>query len=221
MKKIILKSIVIIQNINRIIFFPLAIFYVYLINNLLIFFKLFIIIPFYNSILSVRIRKIGNNVVVKFFDIDIIGHKYIEFGSNILIGKSLRIEAIKLPKLEIYPKILIGNNVQINDYCHFGACELIDIKDGCLIASRVFITDHFHGKNDLKSLEHEPLKREIFLKGTVTINENCWIGEGVSIMPNVTLGKNCIIGSNSVVTKSFPDNAIIAGNPAKILRFIN
>jgi acetyltransferase-like isoleucine patch superfamily enzyme len=195
--------------------------HIYVFNNIFLFLRLFIITPYYNSILFIKLKKCGKNITIKHYDLNIIGHKYIEFGSNILIGKSLRLEAIKLLTNENTPQIVIGNNVQINDYCHFGSCKLIEIKDGCLIASRVFITDHFHGKSDINSFELMPLNRDIYIKGSVIINENCWIGEGVSIMPNITLGKNCIVGSNSVVTKSFPPNSIIAGNPAKIIRTVN
>lgn len=220
MKKIAVSSINKFQNLLQFLFLPLAFLNVYIINNLLKTLKLLLIIPYYNSLLYIKFKKLGKNIVIKFFDMNIIGHKYIEFGDNILIGKSFRIEAIKLKNNNNLPKIVIGSNVQINDYCHFGACQLIEINDGCLIASNVFITDHFHGKSDLQSLELEPLNREIYIKGSVIIKENCWIGESVSIMPNVTLGKNCIVGSNSVVTKSFPDNSVLAGNPARMLRTI-
>jgi acetyltransferase-like isoleucine patch superfamily enzyme len=221
MKNFIIKSIIIIQLLLRNIFLPLAFIYSFFLNWIFLLFRTIIFIPFYNSILSVKFKKFGKNIVFKNFDANIIGFQHIEFGNNILVGKSFRLEAIQLEKSNISPKIIIGNDVQINDFCHFGACKLIQIKSGCLIASRVFITDHFHGKSDSNSLQLAPLQREIFVKGPVIINENCWIGEGVSIMPDVIIGKNCIIGTNSVVTKSFPDNVIIAGNPARIIRTIN
>ena len=50
------------------------------------------------------------------------------------------------------------------------------------------------------------------------IKDNVWIGEGVAIMPNVRIGKNAIIGANAVVTKDVPENTVVGGNPAKIIK---
>ena len=50
---------------------------------------------------------------------------------------------------------------------------------------------------------------------------NEWIGEGVAIMPNVTIGANSIIGANSVVTKDIPKNSVVAGNPARVIKNID
>lgn len=52
----------------------------------------------------------------------------------------------------------------------------------------------------------------------VHIGENSWCGAGVTILPGVVIGKDVIVGAGSVVTKEFPDNLIIAGDPAKIIR---
>ena len=49
------------------------------------------------------------------------------------------------------------------------------------------------------------------------IGDNCFIGFGAIILPNVRIGNNCIIGAGTVVTKSIPDNSIAAGNPCRII----
>jgi acetyltransferase-like isoleucine patch superfamily enzyme len=52
----------------------------------------------------------------------------------------------------------------------------------------------------------------------IKIGKNCWIGSKVSILDGVQLGNGCIVAAGAVVTKSFPDNSIIGGVPAKLLK---
>ncbi|WP_032599622.1 DapH/DapD/GlmU-related protein, partial [Bacteroides fragilis] len=58
-------------------------------------------------------------------------------------------------------------------------------------------------------------------KGPVVIGNNVWIGEGASILPNVTIGDNSIVAAHAVVTKNIPANSIAVGCPARIIRTIN
>ena len=104
--------------------------------------------------------------------------------------------------------------------CHIGAINEIEIQDNVLIGSNVYISDHFHGNNDYSDIDLAPSERELFHKGRMIIGRNVWIGDSVSILPGVSIGENTIIGTNSVVTKSFPSNVIIAGVPAKIIKII-
>ena len=54
----------------------------------------------------------------------------------------------------------------------------------------------------------------------IRIKKNAWIGARVSILPGVTIGENAIVGTGSVVTKDVPDNAVVVGVPAKIVKMI-
>lgn len=105
----------------------------------------------------------------------------------------------------------LGNNIQINDYCHIACSEKIRIGNNVLIASKVYISDHDH---DLKADGDIP-KDWPLISIPVNIGDNCWIGEGVVILKGVELGKNCVVGANAVITKSFPNNSILVGIPAK------
>lgn len=156
----------------------------------------------------------------KSFNYRIIGAPHISIGKNFEIGVDFRMEAIDTYYNFHYdPKINIGDNVRVGDYSHIGCIENIEIGDGVLIANKVFITDHFHGGINKDDFDLPPKYRPLSSK-PVKIGNNVWIGDNVSIMPGVTIGNNVIVGANSVVTKSFPDNAIIAGCPAKIIRYL-
>lgn len=147
------------------------------------------------------------------------GGKYITIGANFNCGIRLRLEAYdEHLGYQFTPKISIGNNVSINSDCHIGAINEIIIEEGVLIASKVFITDHFHGKITNEAIVASPSERKLYSKGPVKIEKNVWIGEGVVILPNVTIGENSIIGANSVITRDIPKNSVVGGNPAKIIR---
>lgn len=147
--------------------------------------------------------------------------QYISIGNNFSSLYNLRMEAWdKYGSVEYSPEIVIGNNVCFNTDVHIGSINKVHIGDNVLIASHVYISDHSHGEITLESLKLPPLQRTLFSKGPVTIENNVWIGEGVSILPNVVIGENCIIGANSVVTKSTPPNSIVAGNPARVIKLL-
>ena len=155
------------------------------------------------------------------FPFDIRGKKYIKYGKNFTTGTGCRIEAYKF--FNDSPELIIGNNVQINDYVHLACGQSLIIEDDVLIASKVYISDINHGNysGENHSFPAEKAKnRKIFSK-PVKICENVWIGENAIILPGIEIGKNSIIGAGSVVTKNVPENCIVAGNPAKIIKKYN
>lgn len=144
------------------------------------------------------------------------GGKYITIGNNFCARSGLRIEAYDKWNDSIYnPKIVIGDNVNVGELCHIGSINEILIGNNVLMGSKVYITDHHHGKTNAQSLMEKPLKRELYSKGRVVIGDNVWIGDNVVILPNVTIGDNAIIGAGAVVTKDVKKNKIVCGIPAK------
>lgn len=153
------------------------------------------------------------------------GIKYIQIGKNFMSGKDLRLEAIVQYGGKIYsPKIVIKDNVNINDFVHIGCTNYVEIGNNVLMASKIYISDHNHGyysgDNQTNPLI-EPAKRIVSSDKRVIVEDNVWIGENVAILPGVRIGEGAIIGANSVVTKDIPKYSIVVGNPAKVIKTFN
>jgi acetyltransferase-like isoleucine patch superfamily enzyme len=150
---------------------------------------------------------------------DIRNKKSIKIGKGFTTGFGCRLEAY--PQKDISEAILIfGENVEINDYVHIAVGEKIVIGDNVLIASKVFISDLNHGNykgENPDSPLSTPNSRKLSTN-PIIIKDNVWIGEGVCIMPGVTIGYGSVIGALSVVTKDIPDYSIAVGSPAKVVK---
>jgi acetyltransferase-like isoleucine patch superfamily enzyme len=111
------------------------------------------------------------------------------------------------------PRIEIGDDAYIGGYVYMVAMEEISIGPGCVLAEQVFITDLEHGMDPRAGLiMQQPLKS----KGPVRIGEGCFLGYRAVVLPGVTLGPHCVVAAQSVVTASFEEGSMIAGNPARI-----
>lgn len=152
----------------------------------------------------------------------LVGTKFITIGNNTLIGKHVQLTAWSSHNGENYDvSITIGSNCQIGSYNHITSANSITIGDGVLTGKFVTITDNSHGNpGDFSDCDISPIKRSVFSKGPVVIEDNVWIGDKATILPNVRLGRCSIVGANSVVTKDVPPYSIVAGNPARVIKTI-
>jgi maltose O-acetyltransferase len=110
--------------------------------------------------------------------------------------------------------IRVGKNFQANFNCIILDSAGVDIGDNCLLAPNVGIYTATHPV--------DPVLRTSGLEyaKSIRIGDNCWLGGGCIINPGVTLGNNVVVASGAVVTKSFPDNVVVGGVPAKVIRNI-
>ncbi len=106
--------------------------------------------------------------------------------------------------------ITVGKNVFINACCKFQDQGGIEIGNGVLIGHNVTLATLNHD-------ERPEFRQNIYPK-PIKIGNNVWIGSNATILQGVTVGDGAIIGANAVVTKDVPQNTIVAGIPAKILR---
>jgi acetyltransferase-like isoleucine patch superfamily enzyme len=175
----------------------------------------------YSFWISNDLKKVGENFIVA-SPLYLLGGKNISIGNNVSFDQRLRLDTIdEFLDDRFTPEIRIGNNVSIQKDCHIGAINKIIIGNNVLLASKVYISDHSHGATTADAIKLPPSKRKLYSKGPVIIEDNVWLGEGVVVLPGVTIGENSIIGANAVVTKSIPKNCVAGGNPARIIREIS
>jgi acetyltransferase-like isoleucine patch superfamily enzyme len=174
----------------------------------------------WNELMRRQLNAIGDSSVIP-VDSIIKNPRYISIGSGFSSLHNLRIEAWDGYMGEIFsPQIIIGNNVSFNTDIHIGCINKIIIGNNVLMASRIYISDHSHGKVTAQELTVAPVHRQLYSKGPVIIEDNVWIGENVSILPGVIVGTNAIVGANSVVTRDVPANSVVAGSPARVIKML-
>lgn len=162
-----------------------------------------------------NIKWLGRGSAV-FFPRKVTGARFVSIGDNsIIVGGSWIAAYAKYGEYTYSPKVHIGSGVRIGYNVMITAIDRVTIGDGCLLSGDVFISDHSHGHDFEKG---SPVLQPLVPGGAVVIGKNCFIGIRAVIMPGVTLGDGCVVGANTVVTKSFPAGAVIAGTPARLIR---
>jgi acetyltransferase-like isoleucine patch superfamily enzyme len=148
-----------------------------------------------------------------------------------LIGKDVTFVLSKKSKTQIGAKLIvdhhtaimnegeltIGYNLNLNQYSRIVCKRKISIGDNVLIARFVSILDHDHHYEGTG--ENFKITRE-YVSDEISIGNNVWLGDKVTVVKGVRIGNNVIVAANSVVVKDVPDNVIVAGIPAKIIKEI-
>jgi acetyltransferase-like isoleucine patch superfamily enzyme len=108
----------------------------------------------------------------------------------------------------------IGAKTVIGQECTISAFQHVSIGRECIVADRVMLIDFDHGVVEVE----RPIRAQGIYKRDVRVGNNVWVGYGACFLRGVTVGDNCVVGTNSVVTKNVPANAVVAGVPARVLR---
>jgi len=123
--------------------------------------------------------------------------------------------------------ITVPKNIHMDDYSSVGRDVImyatpnssIILKKGAIVAPRCKLITSNHNY-DNETLLSVPFDNRNIVKDIV-IGEGAWLADSVIILSGVTIGRGAIVGTGSVVTKDVPDYAIVAGNPARILKYRN
>lgn len=157
-------------------------------------------------------------------------NEFVCIAPTVRLGKDVRLSKfINLYGCEIGDETKIGafveiqKNASVGKRCkissHSFICEGVEIQDHVFIGHSVtFINDSYPRATTLEG----KLQTEADYKVEKTlVSKGASIGSGSTILSNVVIGENAIVGAGSVVTKDVPANAIVAGNPARVLRYVN
>lgn len=148
----------------------------------------------------------------------------VKLGENVKLAKFINLYGCTIGDntkigtfVEVQKNATIGENCKISS--HTFICEGVVIEDHVFIGHSVtFINDTY----PRATTPDGKLQTEADWKVEPThVKRGASIGSGATILSHVTIGENAIIGAGSVVTKDVPPNAVVAGNPAKVLRNID
>lgn len=160
--------------------------------------------------------------------------KGVKFGRNSFIGQGYDFFSAQMSNITFGNDVLVGRHawmqtsgngfVYVSDGSNIGravtisACKKIVVGKKCLLSYGVSLLDHDH---NLSNIDISPMDSGITDGKEIVIEDDCFIGAHSFILKGVHLGRHCIVGANSVVTKSFPDFSVIAGNPARLIKTLN
>lgn len=148
----------------------------------------------------------------------------VSLGENVKLSKFINLYGCKIGDntkigafVEIQKGASIGRNCKISS--HTFICEGVTVEDNVFIGHGViFVNDTFpRATNPAGELQTEA---DWKVEPTL-VKKGGSIGSGAVILANVTIGENAIVGAGAVVTKDVPPNAVVAGNPSRLLRFLD
>jgi acetyltransferase-like isoleucine patch superfamily enzyme len=111
-------------------------------------------------------------------------------------------------------QVSIGAKTVMGQECTISAYQHVSIGKECIIADRVMLIDFDHGVVEVE----RPIRLQGIYKRDVRVGSNVWMGYGACVLRGVSVGHNSIVGTNAVVTKDVPENAVVGGVPARVLR---
>lgn len=117
-------------------------------------------------------------------------------------------------RVEYRKRLRVGKNSGWNWGTWINAQGGVDIGSDVMIGPGCII----HSANHRFERVDTPIRLQGYTKASVKIEDDCWLGAHVIVLPGVTIGRGSVIGAGSVVTKDIPPYSVVAGNPARVIR---
>jgi acetyltransferase-like isoleucine patch superfamily enzyme len=152
--------------------------------------------------------SIGNNVFI-----DALSVEGVVLGKNCSIGKYTCIECTGSLK-HLGKGLIVGDNTGLGTHSFYGCAGGIEIGNDVIIGNYVSM----HSENHNFADKETPIRLQGVNHKGIKIGNNCWIGAKATILDGTSIGNGCIIAAGAVVTGCFPDNVVIGGVPARILK---
>jgi acetyltransferase-like isoleucine patch superfamily enzyme len=163
-----------------------------------------------------RFASFGRGSSVAFPAGTMFGERWIEIGSDTLIGANVTLCAGMVPGQDLGPDpvLRIGDRCVIGRGSHLLAHQSTHIGDDVFMGPYVYITDQNHSYSDPEA----PIGRQWPSNTAVSIGSGSWLGAGAIILPGARIGRNVVVAAGSVVRGVVPDRCVVAGVPAKVVR---
>jgi len=164
-----------------------------------------------------RFGSFGEGTLIGFPTGTMYGEQWVHIGANTVLADHVTLSVGMVPGQEMVsdPVISIGDRCVIGRGNAIVGHFRIEIGDGVFTGMNVYITDQNHAYEDL----HEPIGRQLPVESAVRIGSGSWIGSGVVILPGADIGEHVVVAANSVVRGCVPANSVVAGVPAKVVRY--
>ncbi|MEN8884906.1 MAG: acyltransferase [Winogradskyella sp.] len=162
-------------------------------------------VKFRRNVISIGRVNLGSGVKIV-----VEANAYIKFGDNVTIKNNTTIYAKK------NSKITFGNNTSTGHDTEISANKSITIGSDVIMGANTYITDSNHGY----SMTGIPFREQPMEIGSVEIGNNVWLGRNAMILKGSNVGSDTVVAAGAVVTKCFPENIILGGVPAKVIKSI-
>ena len=163
-----------------------------------------------------RFARFGAGSIMMFPTTALMGEQRIEIGSDTHVGPlaTLSTGMPTTAHLTGPPILTVGDRCLLGKGIGIVAHERIVIGDDVFTGHFVYITDQNHGYEDLQ----QPIGMQMWTNAPVSIGAGSWLGHGSVVLPGTTIGRHTVVAAGAVVSGEFPDHAVLAGVPARLVR---